>query len=68
MTMKQRIFLLIKRLSFLGYCTFEIESIVKEAVGSTFVNNLNSKQEVAVVQHLEMYEQLGQSYLQTYSK
>ncbi|HWR07721.1 hypothetical protein [Sporomusa sp.] len=68
MNMKQRILLLIKRLAFLGYCTFEIESIVKEAIGSTFVNNLSKTQEVAVVQHLEMYEQLGQNYLLTYSK
>ncbi|HWR42841.1 hypothetical protein [Sporomusa sp.] len=68
MSMKQRILTLIKRLAFLGYCTFEIESIVKEAIGSAFVNNLSRTQEVAVVQHLEMYEQLGQNYLQTYSK
>ncbi|QDR81146.1 hypothetical protein [Sporomusa termitida] len=68
MNLKQRILQLIKRLTFLGYCSFEIESIVKEAIGSTFVNNLNKSQELAVVQQLELYEQLGQNYLQTYSK
>ena len=68
MNMKQRILQLIKRLAFLGYCKFEIESIVKEAIGSTFVSNLNTSQELAIVQQLELYEQLGQNYLQTYSK
>ncbi len=68
MNMKQRILQLIKRLAFLGYCSFEIESIVKEAIGSTFVCNLNKSQELAVLQQLELYEQLGQNYLQTYSK
>ncbi|SMC99207.1 hypothetical protein [Sporomusa malonica] len=66
--MKQHILRLIKRLAFLGYCTFEIESILKEAVGIDIVDDLSSTQEVALVQHLEMYEQLGLNYLQTYSK
>ncbi|MDF2571088.1 MAG: hypothetical protein K0R55_2692 [Sporomusa sp.] len=66
--MKQHILRLIKRLAFLGYCTFEIESILKEAIGIDIVDDLSLNQEVAVVQHLEMYEQLGLNYLQTYSK
>ena len=64
----KRIVSLIKRLAFLGYCTFEIESIIKEAIGIDIISDLNGIQEVAVIQHLEMYEQLGLSYLHTYSK
>lgn len=64
----QRIISLIKRLAFLGYCTFEIENIIKEAIGFDIIANLSTTQEVAVIQHLEMYEQLGLNYLQTYSK
>ncbi|SDF00078.1 hypothetical protein [Sporomusa acidovorans] len=59
---------LIKRLSFLGYCTFEIKSIIKEAIGIDIINDLSVSQEIAVIQQLEMYEQLGLNYLQTYSK
>lgn len=64
----KRIISLIKRLTFLGYCTFEIESIIKDAIGVDIVSNLSSNQEIAVIQHLELYEQLGLSYLNTYSK
>ncbi|MBP2662792.1 MAG: hypothetical protein H6Q71_740 [Firmicutes bacterium] len=64
----KRIISLVKRLAFLGYCTFEIESIIKEAIGINIISDLSDTQEVSVIQHLEMYEQLGLSYLQTYSK
>jgi hypothetical protein len=64
----KRIIALVKRLSFLGYCTFEIENIIKEAIGIDIIGDLSNTQEVAVIQHLEMYEQLGSNYLQTYSK
>lgn len=66
--MKQRILLLLKRLAFLGYCHFEIEGIIKEAIGINHVNGLNDSQEATVIQYLEMYERLGLDYLQTYSK
>lgn len=66
--MKKHILRLINRLAFLGYCTFEIENILKEAIGIDIVDNLSTTQEVVLVQHLEMYEQLGLNYLQTYSK
>lgn len=64
----QRIISLIKRLVFLGYCSFEIENIIKEAIGIDIISDLSTTQEVAVIQHLELYEQLGHNYLQTYSK
>ncbi len=66
--MKQRILRLLKRLAFLGYCHFEIESIIKEAIGVNNVDGLSNSQEASVIEHLEMYEQLGLNYLQTYSK
>ncbi len=64
----QRIVSLIKRLVFLGYCSFEIENIIKEAIGIDIISDLSTTQEIAVIQHLELYEQLGHNYLQTYSK
>lgn len=64
----QRIISLVKRLAFLGYCTFEIENIIKEAIGIDIAGSLSTTQEATVIQHLEMYEQLGLNYLQTYSK
>ncbi|CQR70084.1 hypothetical protein SOV_29180 [Sporomusa ovata DSM 2662] len=64
----KRIISLIKRLAFLGYCTFEIESIIKDAIGIDIISNLSSNQELAVIEHLELYEQLGLNYLNTYSK
>ena len=66
--MNQRIEQLINRLSFFGYCSFEIKRIIKEAVGIECVNDLSITQRVTVINHLEKYEQLGLSYLQTYSK
>lgn len=66
--MNQRIEQLINRLSFFGYCSFEIKRIIKEAIGIECVNDLSITQRVAVISNLEKYEQLGLSYLQTYSK
>ncbi len=66
--MNQRIKQLISRLSLFGYCTFEIKSIIKDAIGIECIDNLNITQRVAVINHLEKYEQLGLNFLQTYSK
>lgn len=63
-----RIIKLMKRLFFLGYGTFQIENIIKEAIGINSISDLSLAQESAVIEHLEMYEQLGLSYLQNYSK
>lgn len=66
--MNPRIKQLISRLSLVGYCSFEIRRIIKDAIGIDCVDNLNITQRVAVINHLEKYEQLGLSFLQTYSK
>lgn len=67
--MEWRINQLIKRLNFLGYCSFEIESIVKDAIGNDSILDVNNMEETSLlVRHLEHYEQLGSSYLLTYSK
>lgn len=66
--MEFRIKQLIKRLSVLGYCSFEIKNIIRHVTGGDDVTILNGSQEVALIGHLEMYEQLGRDYLLNYSK
>ncbi len=66
--MEQRIRNLIQRLTFLGYCAFEIKDIIFDAIGTDCVKNLNFIQGAEVIGHLEKYEQLGVDYLQEYSK
>lgn len=55
--MEQRTEQLLKRLSFLGYRSFEIRRILQEAHNSG-----------GIIPTLEKYEQLGSHYLQAYSK
>lgn len=66
--MEQRIKQLIKRLSFLGYCTFEIKNIINQVTDNNDFNGLDCLQGAQVIGHLEMYERLGLKYLQNYSK
>lgn len=68
--MEQHIKHLLKRLDRLGYCSFEIKSIIQDAIGrySIDIHNLNHAQGVKVISHLEKYEQLGSKYIQVYSK
>lgn len=55
--MEQRTEQLLKRLSFLGYRSFEIRRILQEANNGT-----------GVIATLEKYEQLGSEYINSYSK
>ncbi|WP_197470605.1 hypothetical protein [Anaerosporomusa subterranea] len=55
--MEQRTQQLLKRLSFLGYHSFEIRRILQEAHSGD-----------GIVSTLEKYEQLASKYLQSYSK
>lgn len=66
--MDQRIAKLLKRLAFLGYCSFEIANIVREALGHDGFESISISKRADVIRHLEMYEQLGVNYLQAYSK
>ena len=67
--MEWRIKQLIKRLNFLGYCSFEIKSIIKDAIGNDSILDINNTEEASLlVANLERYEQLGSFYLLTYSK
>ncbi|MEG6586105.1 hypothetical protein [Dendrosporobacter sp. 1207_IL3150] len=66
--MEQRIKQLLKRLAFLGYCSFAIKSIIQEAIGKDSVVEIDFTQSVEVVKHLEFYEQLGAEFNQVYSK
>lgn len=66
--MDQRIIKLLKRLAFLGYCSFEITKIVEEVLGTDDVQTMSFSKRNDIIKHLEMYEQLGLNYLQCYSK
>lgn len=66
--MEWRIRQLTKKLNLLGYCSFEIKSIVKDAIGSERVDDVSIAEEALIIRQLEHYEQLGSSYLLTYSK
>jgi hypothetical protein len=55
--MEQRTQQLLKRLSFLGYHSFEIRRILQEAHSGD-----------GIVSTLEKYEQLASKYLHSYSK
>lgn len=66
--MNQRIEQLLKRLSGLGYRSFEIKNIMQEAVGNRSFDNLTSIEGCRVIQQLEHYAELGQNYIQAYSK
>jgi hypothetical protein len=66
--MEQRIKQLLNRLVFLGYCSFAIKSIVKEAIGRDDVADINHAQSVQVIRHLEFYEHLGAQFAEAYSK
>ncbi len=66
--MEQRIKQLLKRLAFLGYGSFEIESIIRDAAGSNNFENMSYTQLAKVMRHLEKYELLGSNFVQAYSK
>ena len=64
--MEQRADELCKRLSFLGYCQFQIKNIVREA--ASIVTRDEDSLDAMVVNALEKYEKLGYDYMLTYSK
>lgn len=66
--MELRIKQLIKRLSFLGYCTFQIKSILQEAAGGQDMDAENYLQSVDTIVVLEKYEKLGMHFQNCYSK
>lgn len=66
--MEQRIKQLVKRLALLGYCTFEIRNIFKDAVGHDSIEDISLVDGAKVIRQLEHYEQMGANYLLTYSK
>ncbi len=66
--MSYRIQHLTNRLTRFGYGRFEINAIIKDAIGIACTDNLSMDQSVALISHLEKYEQLGLNYINTYSK
>lgn len=66
--MEQRLKELLRRLTFLGYRSFEIRNIIREATGNCDFALMSKTQHKQVIRHLERYEQLGLNFLQAYSK
>jgi hypothetical protein len=68
MNINQRINELFKKLAFLGYYQFQMNNIIKEAIGTTKLEEADQAQQVRVINFLEKYEKLGSDYLLAYSK
>ncbi len=68
MNISERIKALFNRLLFLGYQSFQIEQIIKEALGQCTWEKDDHKQNLQILINLEKYERLGNAYLLTYSK
>ncbi|MDR3592875.1 MAG: hypothetical protein P4N41_24720 [Negativicutes bacterium] len=66
--MEKRITELSKRLAFLGYDSFQIEYIVKDAVGGARRNRCSISEKRQLISSLEKYVDLGSTYLHAYSK
>jgi len=66
--MKQRIQQLFKQLTRLGYCSFEINSILQEAIGSQELDTANPSHCATAIDVLEKYERLGSHFVNCYSK
>jgi hypothetical protein len=66
--MKQRIQQLFKRLALLGYCSFEIKSILEEAIGTQELDTGNDSHCADAIVVLEKYVQLGSHFVNCYSK
>jgi hypothetical protein len=58
----------VKRLTRLGYRSFQIKLIIREAIGIDHVTTSDTAQHVKVFAALEKYEKLGSRYIETYSK
>lgn len=65
--MELRIKQLLNRLTVLGYGAFELKKIIQEAIGEVEIE-LDYSRASKLIAALEKYEQLGSSYLYTYSK
>lgn len=57
---------LLKKLSFLGYYPFQIQSIIQEATDNSKPDESSITR--AIIKALKRYEKLGHEYLLTYSK
>ncbi|MBP2650658.1 MAG: hypothetical protein H6Q74_1483 [Firmicutes bacterium] len=66
--MKHRIQQLLKRLTLLGYCSFEINSILQEAIGPQEFDSGNDLHCANAIAVLEKYERLGAHFVNCYSK
>ncbi|MBP2653760.1 MAG: hypothetical protein H6Q73_1329 [Firmicutes bacterium] len=66
--MKQRIQQLFKRLALLGYCSFEIKSIIEEAIGAQELDIGNDSHCADAIVALEKYVKLGSHFSNCYSK
>lgn len=55
MTDNQRIKSLIKQLNDLGYVQYQLDNIIKEAVGTVYLSNLRAEQEIELAEALQEY-------------
>lgn len=68
MKLSERIKRCLNRLNHLGYSSFQIKMIIREAIGTDCILNDNPTKSDKVLTVLEKYERLGSFYKETYSK
>lgn len=66
--MEEKIKHRLKRLKHLGYSSFHIKMIIREAIGTDYFAIVNSAKCRIVLSALEKYEKLGSTYITQYSK
>lgn len=66
--MNEHVARLLKRLKYLGYGSFHLKAIIREAIGMDNIKNPSHDQHLKIIEALEKYEQLGMTYLEVYSK
>ena len=66
--MENQVNKLLKRLAFLGYCSYQIQTIVREVADCDNWAEIDPSHYGKLISHLEMYEQLGAKFLEAYSK
>lgn len=66
--MEEKIKHRLNRLKHLGYSSFHIKLIIREAIGTDHVSTANATKSRRVLSVLEKYEKLGSTYVTQYSK
>ena len=68
MNIEERIYQLCKKLVVLGYYPFQVKHIMQTAIGNNEIGQVNSDQQLRIINVLENYEKLANDFSFAYSK